>query len=76
MDKAKTHLQFLDANTSEITISTKAIGNKIAIIVTEDYCDETIEKNEVIIYLDIPTSIKLHKTLRNEINKAKEVKNG
>ncbi len=76
MDKAKTHLQFLDANCSGTTISTKSFGNKISILTTEDYYDEEIDKKEVIINLDIPTAIKLYKTLRHEINKAKEVQNG
>ncbi len=76
MDKAKTHLQFLDATSSEITISTKSFENKIAILATEDYYDDELDKKEVIVYLDIPTAIKFHKTLRHEINKAKEVQNG
>ena len=56
----------------------------------EDFSDFiTLEQNGIMIHilgeclnkpidilLDIPTAIKLHKTLRTEINKAKEVDNG
>ena len=69
MDKAKINLQFVDVDNTTNTISTKSFGNQIAFLTT-------IEKKDSLVYLDIPTAIKFYKTLRNEINKAKEVQNG
>ena len=69
MEKAKINLEFVDVDHTSNTISTRSFGGQIGFLTI-------IGENESLIYLDIPTAIKFHKTLRHEINKAKEVQNG
>lgn len=72
---AKLELRHLDCRTEKRYITTESIKletkNGIKINIYEiDSC------KIVPIILDIPTAIKFAKTLRTEINKAKEVDNG
>ena len=67
---AKVGLNFLDVS-DDMILNVDTVENNISIYVYS-------KENPILgrcIHLDIPTAIKLHKTLRTEINKAKEVNN-
>lgn len=65
---AKIELKFLDVK-DPCSIEVKSLGNILSI-----FCKDETQKNTtgVCIHLDISTAIKFAKTLRTEINKAKE----
>jgi hypothetical protein len=69
---AKYDLKFLDI-ADETWIEVKELNGFISI-----FCSDPKQKNTsgVCIHLDKSTAIKFAKTLRTEINKAKEVDNG
>ena len=75
---AKIDLKFLDCIDKDNTISVKNHLCEYGTIHSNSETIQTIfielifEGNEVYIDLDIPTAIKFAKTLRTEINKAKE----
>lgn len=67
---ARVDLKFLDTSNDTI-LEIKERDKEIFIFIytNSDGIGQSIS-------IDIPTAIKLHKTLRTEINKAKEVNNG
>lgn len=67
---AKVKLQFLDVS-DDMMLDIDIVKDNISIYIYD-------KKDPILgraIHLDVPTAIKLHKTLRTEINKAKEVSN-
>ena len=67
---AKLKLTFIDADYEDDTIKVSSdIEGRVSFYIEEDGVGTRIN-------LDIATSIKFYKTLRHEINKAKEVQDG
>lgn len=79
---AKIDLKFLDFLYNDTSISVQSVVSEHDSITDENVKTNAIritlnyEDKDGIIDLDISTAIKFAKTLRTEINKAKEVKNG
>jgi len=73
---AKFDLKFIDCIDKECHIQTDTTEDKLIVIRGLDFnCDRNIYES-FSIYLDISTAIKFAKTLRTQINKAKEVNHG
>lgn len=68
---AKLKLTFVDEINPTITSTIETVTGSVLLRIFYNETN-TIQS----IYLDVPTAIKFHKTLRAEINKAKEFEDG
>ena len=71
---AKVRFKFVDTNDNKLSIEVLALKNEYEEVI--GFFIEDLYTNKIsTVILDVPTAIKLSKSLRMAINKAKEVKN-